>query len=158
MKIPHYTLAALLGLSVVTWGPACAEGGDHAHHGHGSAGLVLDHGRKWQTDASLRSGMEALRAAYAGQLPAIHAGKLSAAAYRALGEKTESTVGRIVAECKLEANADAVLHVIVADLLAGAELMTGKTKGRPQEGAHRVVAALANYGRYFDHPGWQGLE
>ncbi len=48
-----------------------------------------------------------------------------------------------------------MLHVLLADLMAGAEAMEGKT-GRPRrEGALQVLQALDAYGRYFQHAGWQ---
>jgi hypothetical protein len=50
-----------------------------------------------------------------------------------------------------------MLHLVVADLLAGADVMQGKAKGQAAEGAHKVVVAANSYGRYFDHPGWKAL-
>ena len=29
--------------------------------------------------------------------------------------------------------------------------------GKPAAGAHRIVTALNQYGRHFEHPGWQPL-
>jgi hypothetical protein len=101
--------------------------------------------------------MNALRAAFAGRLAAIHAGTLAAGDYAALGATIESEVATIVAECKLEPKADAVLHVIVAELLAAADVLQGRAPGTPAAGAHRAVVALNDYGRYFDHPQWQAL-
>jgi hypothetical protein len=50
-----------------------------------------------------------------------------------------------------------MLHLIVADLVAGADVMQGKTPGERAEGAHRVVTAVNAYGRYFNHAGWKPL-
>ncbi len=129
----------------------------HAHHGHGPTQLALDHGKKWASDAPLRQRMANLRAAFAAHAAAIHKGTLPATAYTTLGEKTAAEVAGIVAECKLEPRADAMLHLLIADMLAGAEIMTGKAPGKPATGAHRVVTALNQYGRHFEHPGWQAL-
>ena len=120
--------------------------------------MTLNHGAKWATDEPLRQGMSAVRAAFAEKLDAIHSDTLPAAEYKALGDKTRREVGTIVAQCKLTPEADAVLHVIIAELLAGADILTGTSQGTPREGAHRIVMALENYGTYFDHPEWQGLE
>jgi hypothetical protein len=60
-----------------------------------------------------------------------------------------------VANCKLTPEADAVLHVVVADLLAGADQMKSGTDAAA--GAHKVVTAANEYSRYFDHPGWKVL-
>lgn len=139
---------------------AAAPSHEHAHaHDHGRApqALTLDNGKKWASDAPLRQRMANLRAAFAEQVPAIHKGSLPAAGYKALGEKTEAEIAGIVAECKLAPKADAMLHLIITDMLAGADIMTGKTPGKPAAGAHRVVTALNQYGRHFEHPGWQPL-
>ena len=36
----------------------------------------------------------------------------------------------------------------------GADVMTGKAKGQPAKATHKVINALNNYGRLFDHPNW----
>ncbi len=128
---------------------------DHAAHG---AKLQLDNGRKWPSDAALRKSMSSLRAAFAGKIHAIHAGKLPPEGYRELGSRVEGAVADIVAECKLEPKADAMLHIVVADLIAGADVMQGKAAGNPMEGAHKAVMALNAYGRHFDHPDWKPLK
>jgi hypothetical protein len=129
----------------------------HSHAAHGPAQLALDHGKKWATDAALRQYMGEIRALVEADLGAIHAGKASPPQYQALGASVEKKVGSIVAECKLPPAADAMLHLIVADLVAGADIMQGKAPGKPATGAHKVVSAANAYGRYFDHPGWKQL-
>lgn len=161
MKIFRRILALpcclLLAISAQTPAQAQPEPDAHHHHEQGSAKLALDHGKKWASDAPLRNSMDALRMAFAERLPAIRKATLSTADYKALGEKTETEIGNMVAQCKLDPKADAMLHVVIADLLAGADLMTGKAKGKPGAGARKAVSALNNYGRYFDHPGWVAL-
>ncbi len=158
MRSVSYALAALLSSFIAVSNPAYAEATHDAHAGHDAATLALDHGNQWPTDAPLRRGMDTLHAAFAEKLPAIHAGELSAAEYQALGEKTAQEVGTIIAHCKLKPDADAMLHIVIAELMSGANIMMGKADGAPREGAHRAVMALDNYGRYFDHPNWSGLE
>ena len=160
MKTFNRGIAALAGLWLAVVGNAVAAT-DHQAAGHAHeapAKLELDHGRPWATDAPLRKGMDALRAAFAGRLAAIHAGTLAPDGYAALGAKIEGEVGTIVAECRLEPKADGVLHVIVAELLAAADVLLGRAPGTPAAGAHRAVIALNDYGRYFDHPQWQALQ
>lgn len=166
MKTPSFVravvLAGLAGLSLPAGAETAHDMHDaHAHDAHSqheAMTLSLDHGRQWETDAPLRAGMDKLRAAFAERLHAIHADALSAADYAALGETTAREVGAIVAQCKLRPEADAMLHLVVAELLSAADLMTGKVEGAPRQGAHRAVMALGDYGRYFDHPGWTNLE
>src|SRR4029079_9020202 len=119
--------------------------------------LALDHGKKWATDAALRQYMGEIRALVEADVGAIHAGNASPAQYQALGAQVEKKVESIVAECKLPPAADAMLHLIVADLVAGADVMQGKAPGAVAEGAPRAVTAANAYGLYFDHAGWKPL-
>lgn len=146
--------AALLGLQA----PAIAA--DAHQHGPGGADshkLQLDHGKKWSTDEPLRKGMSEIRALVDAQHEGIHKGKLKPADYAALGEKIEAQVGYVVSTCKLDPEADANLHIVVGDILEGVEVMKGKEKKNPRTGAGKVVDALNDYGKYFDHPGWKRL-
>lgn len=160
MKSLKYLSASLLGLFVVLSGQAHAQTGHDAEHAHGKneATLTLDHGKKWASDAPLRQGMDNLRTAFAEQLHAIHKNELSADGYKLLGEKTAQEINNIITQCKLKPEADAVLHVIIADMLVGADILQGRTNDKPRAGAHKVVMALQSYGQYFDHPGWKNLE
>jgi hypothetical protein len=132
---------------------------EHQHqHGQATAAvgqLQLDAGRKWPTDASLRTGMAGIRAAFDADHPAIHAGKESDAQYEALAARIESQVNDIVKNCKLPAAADANLHYVIADLLQGVSLMRGQDPARTRhDGAALVHGALIAYGKYFDDPDW----
>jgi hypothetical protein len=128
---------------------------EHQHAGAAVANLELDAGRKWATDASLRSGMAQIRAAFDTDHPAIHAGKETDAEYEALAARIETQVNDIVKDCKLPAAADANLHYVIADLLQGVSLMRGKDPARTRhDGAALVHGALNAYGTYFDDPGW----
>jgi hypothetical protein len=128
---------------------------EHMHGGGSVAQIQLDDGKKWPTDASLRSGMDGIRKAFDADHPAIHAGKETGAQYDALAAGIEAQVNGIVQDCKLPAPADANLHYIIADLLQGAGLMRGKDAARTRhDGAALVHGALIAYGKYFDDPGW----
>jgi hypothetical protein len=127
----------------------------HQHAGTAVANLQLDAGHKWSTDASLRSGMAAIRGAFDADHPAIHAGKETDAQYAALAERIQSQVNSIVADCHLPAGADANLHYLIADLSQGAVLMRGQDPTRARhDGAALVHGALIAYGKYFDDPDW----
>jgi hypothetical protein len=154
----------LLGTAVLSLALAStpATAAEHRHgHGHGAAPakLELNNGRKWETDAPLRRGMENIRHAMDAALHDIHENKLSAARYGELAKKVNGEVDGIVASCKLEPKADAQLHLVIADVLAGIEAMEGKAKKvKRQAGAVKVVGALEKYASYFEHPGWQPLK
>jgi len=155
----HRTLTAALAAALLVLGasqPALAADA-HSHAADAPAKLALDHGKKWTTDAPLRQRMGEIRALMAPQVGAVHGKKLSPTQYAALGTAIEQKVAAIVAECKLPTDADAMLHLIVADLVAGADIMQGKAAGDPADGAHKVVTAANAYGRYFNDAGWKPL-
>ena len=151
----HGTLAAALALAFSL--PALPA--EHAHeHAATGAQLELNQGKKWQTDEALRKGMTNMRAALARDLKAIHANKASDAQYEALATKLNGEVAYVVENCKLDPKADAELHKVIGEVLAGAEAMQGREPGvERRAGAVRVAKALNTYGKFFDHPGWRNL-
>jgi hypothetical protein len=152
-------LAAALASAAVLGLPATAVADVHKHE-HGATEvhkLKLNHGKKWATDEPLRKGMSEIRSLVDAQHGAIHKGRLKPAEYAALGAKIEAQVGYIVQNCKLAPDADANLHVIVEEMLEGVEAMKGEEKESPRAGAGKVVDALNDYGKHFDHPGWKRL-
>jgi len=155
MRMAFIAFALSLGASNL----AAAEIGAHQHEpGASPSMLKLNNGKKWATDAPLRKGMENIRAAMTAALPVIHTNKLSSAKYNGLAKKVSKEVTYIVANCKLDPQADAQLHLIIADILSGVEEMQGKTKGtKRQTGAVTVLGALEKYDTYFDHPGWKPI-
>ena len=159
-RVAHRTATGLALCALCLACASLARAQAPHEHTHGQAGaavsqLQLDAGSKWPTDASLRSGMAAIRKAFDADHPAIHEGKESDAQYEALAAQVESQVNGIVKNCKLPPAADANLHFVVADLLQGASLMRGQDPARSRhDGAALVHGALIAYGRYFDDPGW----
>ena len=148
------TLFLMLSLSWTTVRAA----DEHAHDAaHGK--LMLNDGQKWATDAPLRLAMSRISQALGARLPAIHADKLAPADYVALGKAFDDDVAYMVSNCKLPQNADAMLHLVLAEIIQGSDAMQGKSPGtKARAGAVKVVQALDSYGKYVDHPGWQKLE
>lgn len=140
------------------------DAGHAAHVAGGAAGggaavarLALDDGRKWETDAPLRAGMAAIRAAFDAEHAAIDAGSASDAQYDALAGRVDAEVKEIVRNCRLPPAADANLHLVVADLLRGAQEMRRADPARTRhDGAALVHGALQAYGEFFDDPGLAG--
>lgn len=151
------TYVAVLALGAATAGPAFAA--DAHSHGHGALpNLTLNKGKQWGTDAPLREGMTKIRGIVEPQLKQVHAGKMDAAGYARTATDVEAQVGDIVENCKLDPDADAVLHVIIAELGEGIDAMKAKgDDARAEEGMVKVVTALNNYGKYFNHPGWKSI-
>ncbi|MCO5105553.1 MAG: hypothetical protein M9907_00580 [Burkholderiaceae bacterium] len=160
-------LRAKRSLSAMLVAAALAAGGiagtpvlaatDHAHEHAGPAHpLELNAGRKWATDEPLRQGMTRIRDAVSVQLPAVHRGKMDAAQYDALGGEIEAQLAHIVGNCKLDPKADEMLHVILAGVIEGNEIIRGHdAKAKRSAGVVKVVHALEQYGKYFEHPGWK---
>lgn len=153
MKI-FSTLVAAISLAAVILGPAALAADTHAHgHGAAAAKLQLDHGKKWAADAALRRGMEAIREAVRRAPEPLHKATAKPQAYAELGNRVEAEVGRIVNECKLPPEADAQLHIVVAELIAGADAMKGAKDAKAgRAGLLKVDGALKSYAKYFDHP------
>ncbi|MCW9058366.1 MAG: hypothetical protein OQL11_05790 [Gammaproteobacteria bacterium] len=150
---------AMMGLCLVA-GPGYAAGAadqGHDHHDHATqetGGLVLNEGERWATDAALREGMERVRASFAEVLPAYQRGEFSHEAATDTARAIDDHVAFLVENCKLEPAADAVLHVLVAELLQGTATLR-KAPASP-EGLPRIHGVLRDYPRYFDHTGWEG--
>jgi len=159
----RFSALALVAAAVVLGAASGAQAQQHEQHEHhhdtsaaAVAQLTLDGERKWPTDESLRAGMAAIHAGFQADHPAIHAGTETDAQYAALAGRIESEVNTIVANCKLPAAADANLHYLIADLLAGVGLMRGQDPARTRhDGAALVHGALRAYGQYFDDPDWK---
>lgn len=130
-----------------------AQEGDHAsHHAAGVQHLELNHGKKWATDANLRLGMERIR-------DALPAGKVSAGQYRALAQSVNDQISFMAQNCRLDQQTDAMLHLVLADLVAGADaISTSGDEHSMHHGAEKISNALKDYATYFEHPGWHGVE
>lgn len=158
---PRLIAALLMALGTLAPGAwAAAAAHDHAaasHQGPAATPHAAPAHKRWTTDAPLRDGITAIRAALEPQLKDARQGKLAPAQYQALAQQTEAQVGHIVANCKLPEDADAALHGILAQIGEGTDAMAGKSRLSPREGVMKVAAALDTYGRRFDHPGWKPL-
>jgi len=148
---------SLVVLLAITAAPPLIAAEDHSQHQTHQGQLSLDHGAKWLTDEPLRAGMEQIRSAMAVNLERIHRAEQTTAEYSALATIIRQQVTTIVAQCKLKPEADANLHIIITDLLSGADAMQGKGGADPTSGAHRIIQAMNAYGAHFDHPGWRNL-
>jgi len=162
MKTPNstrWTIAVMaIAVAAAFSAPALAQTATHDHAAAAPHKLALNEGRKWATDEPLRAGMGRIRGLVGPQLGAAHAGKLTAAQYRELAAKIEAEVGGIVANCKLEPEADAMLHLVIADIGAGTDAMAGKdAKLRPALGLVKVAQAVNQYGSHFDDPGLEPI-
>lgn len=161
MFIQWKKIATTLSIAVLlNVGAETAMAHDHGHSDDTgeSAQLSLNNGKKWATDANLRQGMSRIRDALTAELPVIHSGKATFSQYQALGQKTNGQIAFMVKNCKLDRKADAMLHLILANIVAGADAMMGQNSNEARKGAEKIAHALENYATYFDHPDWHGVK
>jgi hypothetical protein len=150
--------ALLFSLFLAAAVPGAASAADAHRHDHGSADtpkLQLNAGKKWTTDKALRQTMNEINLAMGEALPLIHRDSFDNEQYRRLATVVTQKVAYAVENCKLDPKADAMLHLVIADLLGGTETMEGKQPGSRHDGAVQVMQALQAYGKYFQHPGWK---
>jgi hypothetical protein len=152
------TAVAAAAMAAALSMPALAQTATHDHGASTPHKLTLNHGRKWATDAPLRAGMARIRGFVEPKLGAAHAGQLTPVQYRELAMRVETEVGGIVASCTLEPKADAMLHLVIADIGAGTDTMAGKNaKVGPALGLVKVAQAVNQYGSHFDDPGFEPI-
>lgn len=150
-----FAALAAIALATTLTGPAVAQTPAHSHDAHAPHKLSLNQGSKWATDQALREGMDRIRGLVEPRIGAAHGGALTPGQYRELAMQVETAVGGIVANCKLEPQADAMLHLVIAELGEGTDAMAGrKAEMGPGDGLAKVVLAVNGYGRHFDHPGF----
>lgn len=174
MQQPGYTLR-LLFCGLVFSATAMAES-NHAHHSQINAGtaqhqhpyngeLRLNQGKKWQTDQALRQAMKKIRVATEAAVQSAHASPghhLDKQQADILADQVNQQVEHIFKECKLPAEADAVLHGLLADMLQAAQQLRqadAHDRHSPQqtrlEALHRLQEALDMYPQYFNDGTWQ---
>lgn len=148
-------------LAVALSSPFAALAATDAHdHGKSSPHkLELNAGKKWGTDDALRQAMSTIHTSVSQILPKAHSGKAKAADYEAFSKDVTAQVAYIVENCKLDPQADAQLHIIVADIMSGVEAAEGK-EGEKQRasGVVKIAQASNAYGKHFDHAGWKAIQ
>lgn len=144
-------------LCLVAVGPAAARQDAHAAHAghvahatHPAPTQSALPAHRYATDAALRGGMADIRNAV-GMLDHAAHGHLDATQVRSLASSIERSIGGIIANCKLDPQADAALHGIIGRLGAGVAAL----KEHPEDAAPvaQMREALEDYARMFDDPG-----
>ena len=148
-------------LAVALSSPFAALAATDAHdHGKSSPHkLELNAGKKWGTDDALRQAMSTIHTSVSQILPKAHSGKAKAADYEAFSKDVTAQVAYIVENCKLDPQADAQLHIIVADIMSGVEAAEGKEREKQRaSGVVKIAQASNAYGKHFDHAGWKAIQ
>jgi hypothetical protein len=151
--VTRNAVALGLALSIGIGGAAAAA--TPVHEISPVVALKLNVGKRWETDAALRKAMSEIRDALAADGDALSAGMMNNSKYEALAKKIDAQTAYVVVNCKLPPEADAQLHVVLAQIMQGSVAMKGQDPNLSRRtGAERVVAALDAYSRFFEHPGW----
>lgn len=156
------SLAALVvvGVGIGAWMLVhrAHESPDHNHgHNHEAASVMtLNNGQRWETDQPLRTGMQRIRDAVEQTFTAHASGRLTMADTKALSATVQENVNYLIENCKLSPEADAVLHVLITEMLSSAAQLAQNPTA--DEGLEQMAQALHNYSEYFDHPGWIELD
>lgn len=153
---PRILLAGLLALVMTTSSTGAIAGSPpsgHETHHLPPSGLMLNGEARWSTDTALRSGMNGIREAVVSTLHGAGEQPMTAQQATTLASTIQSQINYMIANCKLPPQADAVLHVLLGQLLEGAAAL----KQNPADAAavHTIIEALKNYPVYFDHPDWK---
>ncbi|MBI3187639.1 MAG: hypothetical protein HYZ31_07245 [Gammaproteobacteria bacterium] len=151
-------ITAIITLAITTPIHAQTPATEH-NHGHdqqAASALTLDHGKKWQSDAPLRQGMQSISDAVMKNVDAFHHDKLTKPDADKLAQHINEQVTFLVTNCKLQPQADATLHVIIGELLTGADAL--KKDPNSMQGMPTLVKALMQYPEYFEHKGWKGIK
>jgi hypothetical protein len=127
----------------------------HDHHHHGDASLdqlELNEGEKWAGDEHLRRGMQGIREVFVAIHDRVRDGEADSDDYKRLADAIDEQVQYMFANCHLDPEPDAQLHVILANLIQASETLRGEENHYP--GVHRVHQSLDAYGDTFRHEGW----
>lgn len=154
MKLNQTAIPFVLMTSLIFSGVSLAADDAALHdHDHGDAPfeLQLDNGQKWAIDPPLRKAMDDINNAMGTSLEAIHQDRLAAGEYAALATRVNDGIAYMVANCELPPDADAQLHMVIAQLMSGSEKMAGDSDVAARDGAVQILGALDAYARYFDH-------
>ena len=122
---------------------------EHQHEAHAATSPTSTPtpGKRWATDAPLREGMGRIRKSVE-ELGHFASGHLGASQAKDLAAGIEKDVNLLIANCKLEPEADAALHLIIAKLLQGAQAI--KADPTDAKGMELLHAAVADYDSSFD--------
>ncbi len=135
--------------SIMSFGADNKADHKHAKEEH-SQHLSLNNGKKWNTDATLKKNMAAMRKEFHVAHQMMSDTKKPTQTFNDLAATIKSATTDIVKNCKLDPKADTTLHVVLGKLLNAAdELGHEKAAANAMKNVH---TALNTYADYFDHP------
>lgn len=130
--------------------PATAQ--DHAHHENSDTATAPTPAQRWPTDAPLRAGMANVRTSVEA-LRYVEVNNISREEALAEVAMIDQSIDHIMANCKLDPDADAALHGVIAKLIHGSAGL--KSDLKDAAAIAELRAALLEYQRLFNDPDWR---
>lgn len=149
----HLVLPLALACALLAQPALAQQASSHADHAAHAAAASTAPAQRWATDAPLRAGMREIHAA-TGILGHIHAGHLNTRLRDVAVARIDAAIKNMIANCKLDPQADAALHGLLAKFMAGA---AAARNGRFNNAdLTSMQQALARYPQLFNDPDWGG--
>lgn len=171
-RLSRFVTIAGLGFAIAA-GSAWAATTAAPSHDHGGAGAspmsMADSGGKWVADTTLSRAMTSIHGAVHAEFADVAAlddalagkgltRKALRRKYLALAKKINAEVAYVIGNCRLEPEADARLHLVIADLNEGVAAMEGQDEyGSRRDGVVKVMGALDKYAGDFEDPGFMSV-
>ena len=150
-------IQTILAFSLILSLTACADksskeadSAQEAHTEHDTHAAHTEHSQEKQALPAVKFPVDATLKGYMDEiLETMNHVEQSDQTPAETGEIIQINVQNIFKACKLEPEADAAIHPILASLLAGAKLLSQNQK---EAGHEKVNQALLTYQQFFDHP------
>lgn len=71
-----------------------------------------------------------------------------------VSSKIDEHLKAIFKDCKLDPKADTELHKVLVRIMDGSRTLKSDSSAERKAAAQKIAAALQDYGKHFDHPGW----
>lgn len=103
--------------------------------------------------------MNAIHGDISNAIERVHANQMSGADYSQLADNMNTQLAHIVANCKLPAEADAQLHIVLAHMMQGVATIQCKTGDQqPGQAVVGIAQTLNSYGNFFQHEDWKSID
>lgn len=155
MTIQKVSIVLFIVTMSITPAAMSKNGAEEHHHKTSAPIAVPSPENRSVTDEPLRRGMQAIRKAVADSLQAYHQKTLTAEQAGILANTVNENIRYMIANCKLEPEADAVLHDLIGQMAKGANRI--EVEASAKDGLPQIVDALVRYPDYFEHMGWKPL-
>lgn len=155
MKNILYIIAFIGSFIALQLSTVIAQEHEHDNQTH-KLELELNHGKRWTIDESLHTGMTSLKREIEVSLEAIHNNQFSAVQYQELAGSLNDHLNFLFKNCKLEPQADAQLHILLAKIMGGVEQI--KSNDNQKQGVVLIIQSLQEYPVYFEDSNWQPLK